>query len=84
MASAPSLWGCALSNYEAALPEGLLAAPFVESSYRNGDLCFGESWSKKYFHFAPSGECYGEVEESSTACPSVKVFQAVVFTGYFL
>lgn len=62
------------------MPEDLLASPFVESSYRNGGLCFGEGWNKKYFHFAPSGERYGQVEESSTVCPSVKVFQAAVFT----
>jgi len=61
----------------------LSASPFVENSYRNGGLCFGEGWSKKYFHFAASGECYGQLEESSTACPPVKGFQAVVFTVYF-
>lgn len=31
-----------------------------------------------------SGECYGQLEESSTACPSVQVFQAAAFTVHFL
>lgn len=30
------------------------------------------------------GECYGQLEESSTACPSVQVFQAAAFTVCFL
>lgn len=43
-----------------------------------------ESWNNKYFQFAPSEECCGDVEESATACPFVKVLQLAVLTVCFL
>lgn len=66
------------------LSEDLLATSFVDSRYRNVGLCFRERWNKKYFQFAPSEECCGDIEKSATACPFVKVLQVAALTVCFL